>query len=377
MQFSVSGYYGFGNAGDEAVLAGIKESFACKAGTDAKLVAFSRTPEDTERLHGIASVDRMSLAAMRQALKESDVLLSGGGSLLQDTTSVRSLLYYLWVARLAYSQNIPFMFYAQGLGPLRRNVSRRLVSIVAQRAACLTVRDEPSAQLLEALGIKRGRIEVTTDPAFALTPARPALVDKLMQEEGLSQDEPMIAVALRPWGGAGESPVQAYADLLTELRVQCRCRVLLLPMHTPHDVAFSEEVAAHTAAPAEFPILRGTYSPDVLLGLTARMQTVVAMRLHALIFAARTAVPPFALSYDPKVQHLMNGLGLADSVESWRGFEAAETASRVAAILHERDARVHDLTVQIPDLERRALRNAEMALNVCHNTIHSPERVRV
>jgi polysaccharide pyruvyl transferase CsaB len=377
MQFSVSGYYGFGNVGDEAVLAGIRESFARQA-SDVRLVAFSRTPDETTRLHGISAIDRMNLSVMRQTLKDSDLLLSGGGSLLQDTTSVRSLLYYLWVARLAYSQNVPFMFYAQGMGPLRRNVSRRLVRLVAQRAACLTVRDEPSAQLLESLGIRRGRIEVTADPAFALTPARSAVVDNVLREEGLPADEPMIAVALRPWGGAGESPLQSYADLLTELRAQTGCRVLLLPMHTPHDVAFSEQVAAQTASPSEFPILRGIYSPDVILGLTARMQAVVAMRLHALIFAARTAVPPFALSYDPKVQSLMNGLGLSDSVESWRGFDAAETSSRVALLLAERESRVHDLTVQIPDLERRALRNAEMALTACHNTA-SPlsERVRV
>ncbi len=378
MQFAVSGYYGFGNAGDEAVLAGIREAFAKKSGNTAKIVAFSKTPEETERAHGIASVDRMSLSAMRQVLKESDLLISGGGSLLQDTTSVRSLVYYLWVARLAYSQGVPVMFYAQGIGPLRRNVSRRLVRIVANRAACLTVRDEPSAQLLESLGIPRKRLEVTADPAFALTPARSALVENVIKQEGLPLDSPMIAVALRPWGGIGESPVQAYADLLMELRAQCNCRVLMLPMHTPHDTAFSEQVVELTGTPQEFPILRGNYSPEILLGLTARMQAVVAMRLHALIFAARTAVPPFALSYDPKVQSLMNGLGFSECVESWRGFDAPETAARVAAMLTDRARYVHELEVQIPDLERRALRNAEMALSVCHNTQTRPtEKVGV
>jgi len=378
MQFAVSGYYGFGNAGDEAVLAGIREAFARKSDNRAKIVAFSRTPEETERAHGIAAVDRMSLTAMRQALKESQLLVSGGGSLLQDTTSVRSLLYYLWVARLAHSQGVPVMFYAQGIGPLRRNMSRRLVQIVARRAACLTVRDEPSAQLLESLGIPRKRIEVTADPAFALTPARSALVENIIQQEGLTFEKPMIAVALRPWGGVGESPLQAYADLLTAIRGQCGCRVLMLPMHTPQDTAFSEQVVALTKTPQEFPILRGNYSPEILLGLTARMQAVVAMRLHALIFAARTGVPPFALSYDPKVQNLMNGLGLSECVESWRGFDAAETAGRVAVMLSDRARYVHELQVQIPDLERRALRNAEMALAVCHNTQTRPtERVGV
>ncbi|WP_436570579.1 polysaccharide pyruvyl transferase family protein, partial [Klebsiella pneumoniae] len=69
-----------------------------------------------------------------------DLLLSGGGSLLQDTTSLRSLLYYLWVQRVAWRARKPVMYYAQGLGPLRRRLSRRLVAAAARRAAYITVR---------------------------------------------------------------------------------------------------------------------------------------------------------------------------------------------------------------------------------------------
>jgi polysaccharide pyruvyl transferase WcaK-like protein len=120
--------------------------------------------------------------------------------------------------------------------------------------------------------------------------------------------------------------------------------------------------------------VRNVYSPAVLLGLVARMQAVVAMRLHTLIFAARCAVPPFALSYDPKVENLMRGLALEDSLENWRGFEPAEVSERVANLLSERPARVTALRARTAELERLALRNADCALSLLDAR---PPRTRV
>lgn len=363
-RIAVSGYYGCGNAGDEAVLAGIREAFARRAGGRARLVVFSQDPAATLQMHGLPAVERMSLAALRSALKETDLLLSGGGSLLQDTTSMRSLVYYLWVVRLAYAHRVPVMFYAQGMGPFRRPLSRALVRIVANRADYITVRDEPSLRLLNTLGVKRPPIEQTADPAFALSPAASDAVDALFQAENLPKDEPMIGVALRPWGGSGESPLDSYAQLLLNLHRRTGQRVVLLPMHSADDVVFSETVASLTKEPAAFPVVRGVYPPAVLLGLVARMQAVVAMRLHTLIFAARSGVPPFALSYDPKVENLMRGLDLADSLEHWRGFDPTEVGERVATLLAQRTARVSALRARTAELEQCALRNADCALSL-------------
>jgi len=367
MRVAVSGYYGCGNAGDEAVLAGIQEAFARQAGGRVRLVVFSQDPAATQRMHGLPAIERMSLTALRSTLKETDLLLSGGGSLLQDTTSMRSLLYYLWVVRLAFAHRVPVMFYAQGLGPFRRPLSRALVRIVANRADYITVRDEPSRQLLNTLGVRRPPIEQTADPAFALSPSSRDAVEALFRAEGLPLDEPLIGVALRPWGGSGESPLDAYAQLLLDLHRRTGQRVVLLPMQSPGDVIFSETVAALTRDPSAFPVVRNVYTPAVLLGLVARMQAVVAMRLHTLIFAARASVPPFALSYDPKVENLMRGLDLADSLEHWRGFDPAEVGARVATLLTERPARVTALRARTADLERLALRNADCALSVLEN----------
>ncbi|MCS6776923.1 MAG: polysaccharide pyruvyl transferase CsaB [Chloroherpetonaceae bacterium] len=373
MRFVLSGYYGFGNAGDEAVLAGIREAFAQRAGGRVELIALAHHPEETARLHGIETVDRMNLPAMRRTIRESDLLISGGGSLLQDATSVRSLLYYLWVARIALSHQVPVMFYAQGIGPLRRSISRSLVRIVANRCACITVRDEASASLLRSIGVTRPPIEVTADPAFALRPASAEIVDAVFRAEGLSPADAFVGVALRAWGHAESFLIPEYARLLTALSARCGARVLLLPMHVPQDVVFAERVAQATGRPEAYPVLGRPYPPQVLLGLVGRMQAVVAMRLHALIFAARMGVPPFALAYDPKVTGLMEALGMRDAMEHWREFDPERVADRVAAGIVERPERVAALCARLPDLEERALRNADRALGLfAHGAVRNP-----
>ena len=99
------------------MLAGIKEAFQRTAGDAVRLLPLSQNPEATRALHGLDARYRMDMRIVRAALAESDLLISGGGSLLQDATSLRSLVYYLWIVRMALSMRVPVMFYAQGMGP--------------------------------------------------------------------------------------------------------------------------------------------------------------------------------------------------------------------------------------------------------------------
>lgn len=365
LHFVVSGYYGCGNAGDEAVLAGIAASFRRQAGDRVRLTVLSQNPEATTAQHGLPAVPRMKLDAVAATLRECDLLLSGGGSLLQDTTSVRSLVYYLWIARMAFRLGKPVMFYAQGMGPLHRPISRLLVRLVANRAAFLTVRDEPSAQLLKRIGVTNPNLEVTADPAFALSPAPDAQIDALCTKFGIPLDGPLIGVALRPWGGTGAAPLDSYARLLNELHRQTDACVVLVPMHSADDISFAQQVAQRTDDPARYPVVAQECAPELLLGLLGRMQSVVAMRLHALIFAARMAVPPFALAYDPKVENLMSLLGLTESLVPWDTFDPISVAAQVATTLQNRATHSTALKSRATTLEQRALRTADIAIEIC------------
>ncbi|MBM3457741.1 MAG: polysaccharide pyruvyl transferase CsaB, partial [Armatimonadetes bacterium] len=99
-QILFSGYYGLGNAGDEAVLDASVELFRRERPTLALSVLSGNVAETQRRLR-LRAVPRFHPVAVLAAVRASDLVLSGGGSLLQDRTSMKSLLYYLSVLILA------------------------------------------------------------------------------------------------------------------------------------------------------------------------------------------------------------------------------------------------------------------------------------
>lgn len=362
MRIAVSGYYGCGNTGDEAVLAGILGSFAQRgyAGR-AEFTVFSADPADTERLHGVRAVDRMNLILLRRTLKESDLLLSGGGSLLQDATSLRSLLYYLWVARLARACRTPVMFYAQGVGPLRRRLSRVLVRIVANRVQFISVRDAASAVLLRRIGVNRPPIEVTADPSFALRAEGRAAVEKWLQAAGVPDDRPLLGVALRPWKRTAPG-VADYTRMVDLLAQKTGAHPVLVPMQPPGDRLLAEQVAE--CVRCEVTLLREPLAPRAAVGVIGAVTGLVAMRLHALIFGAMGGVPLVALGYDPKVASLMDDLRQKERCIPLEDFAPTQVAERMAEALSEGRALRERLLARAAELAERALVNVERAVGV-------------
>ena len=96
----ISGYYGFSNAGDEAMLTAIIEALRAER-QDVEITVMSGKPEITAEKHGVNSIHRFNPLQIFKAMLSADLLLSGGGSLLQDVTSKRSILYYLSILLMA------------------------------------------------------------------------------------------------------------------------------------------------------------------------------------------------------------------------------------------------------------------------------------
>ena len=136
----VSGYYGSKNAGDEAMLAAMLEVLS---DLDPKLhiTVISADPEDTRARHGVDAVSWLDITRILQLLGRADLLISGGGSLLQNVTSRRSLYYYLGIIFLALAVKTPVMLYAQGIGPIRGRLACALTRLIVNRVQLITVRD--------------------------------------------------------------------------------------------------------------------------------------------------------------------------------------------------------------------------------------------
>ncbi|HVF10586.1 MAG TPA: polysaccharide pyruvyl transferase family protein, partial [Abditibacteriaceae bacterium] len=174
MKFLLSGYYGFANAGDEAVLAAILDALDARVPRAVEFVVTSGDPAQTTAMHNsdarrITAVPRGHPRLLVQAMRACDVFISGGGSLLQDVTSLRNVVYYTALIRFAQLARKPVMIYAHGIGPLQKPLSQKLARIAIQRARVVTVRDEDSRALLRRIGVRR-EIEVTADPVWALEP---------------------------------------------------------------------------------------------------------------------------------------------------------------------------------------------------------------
>src|SRR5690606_10000284 len=163
LRILLSGYYGLGNLGDEAILAGL--AGALRERGHAPLV-LSGDPAATEAEHGLLA--RHRTRGLLGALASADVVVSGGGGLLQDKTSARSLSYYLWIVRLARWFGRPVAVYGQSFGPLspagRARVQREL------RGVPLFLRDQQSLRLAADLGLDASLVG---DAALLLERPRP------------------------------------------------------------------------------------------------------------------------------------------------------------------------------------------------------------
>ena len=80
-----------------------------------------------------------------------------------------------------------------------------------------------------------------------------------------------------------------------------------MPNERRLDVSAARLAARDMKAP--YHILEDTGRSDHTIGLFARMQAVVSMRLHALVFSAGQGVPLVGVVYDQKISSFLSYIG--------------------------------------------------------------------
>lgn len=269
MRLLLSGYYGLGNLGDEAILAGLAPTLSARG---VSVSVLSGAPQATAATHGVAAVDRFT--GVLTALPRADALVSGGGGLLQDATSARSLDYYLGLLRAAKLLGKRTAVYAQSLGPLsaagRAKVARALAGVP------LAVRDEGSRELALELGLEA---ELVADPALLLS----------APERTPSESDPLMLI---PRGGHDR-----FNLALERLARAATGETVALAMHPRFD---GDAVTRLQAVQPRLERLPAA-TPGEALARVAAARVVVSVRLHGCILAALARVPFVALAYDPKV----------------------------------------------------------------------------
>ena len=355
MRAVISGYYGFHNIGDEAVLYSMLQALR-ERDPGLQPVVLSADPQFTAQTYGVESVNRWKPGEVAKALRKADILISGGGSLLQDVTGIKSLGYYLGVIWLARMLSKPVVFYAQGIGPVNSGPGRKMVSFTANGVKDITVRDEESRADLLAMGVKK-EITVTADPVLGLDPDQVSLPPgrDILSEAGVNPEGgPLAGVSVRPWQGKQwHGEFAGACDGLVERGMQ----VVFLPMQHPGDLQVSETVSGLMRR--ESFIVRRACSVPEMLSVTRALNLLVGMRLHSLIMAAVLGVPPVGIAYDPKIKRFLARVGL----EPGGLPEDLNSDQLLAGVDRARALERQELLQRVQPLRRQALESVKFVFN--------------
>ncbi|MGN1001955.1 MAG: polysaccharide pyruvyl transferase CsaB [Oscillospiraceae bacterium] len=350
----ICGAYGMSNAGDEAILEAILKEMR-SIDPEMPATVLTRTPRATALKHGVDAVHTFRFPKFLPLFRRCRLYINGGGSLIQDVTSSRSLWYYLFTLRAAKKRGCRVMMYGCGIGPVSKKLNRRLSGLVIDRYVdAITLREENSLDELRSFGVTRPLVEVASDPALSLVPADAREIDGALERFGLEKDGRYLCVCLRNWPGfaARAEDFARAADYAWE---RYGLKTVFLPVNYKKDGQIAEAVAERMHSPAV--IVRELMPTPLVVGFLSRMSAVLSMRLHGLIFAASQGVPLAGVSYDPKVAAFLDYIGQSNYVD----FRDADEA-RLRALIDR--AATADPAEQRAGTERiRAIesRNVEMA----------------
>ncbi|MEA5504104.1 polysaccharide pyruvyl transferase CsaB [Halotia wernerae UHCC 0503] len=290
MRALLSGYYGKGNGGDEALLATLLQMLP----SHVTPVVLSGNPEETRDRYGVETYNRMAPLAVLQALRSCDALIWGGGSLIQDVTSTISPFYYGGLMALAQTMNLKTVAWAQGIGPLVRSQTRALARQTFSNCTKVSVRDRASAALLTDWQIP---YTLAPDPVWALE-SKPV--------PGLwNLPAPRVAVTLRSHPQLTQARLANLTRALVDFQTATQAFILLLPFQKSEDLSIAEAIYPYLKDVSQILSLS---DPQLLKGVFKGVEMAIGMRLHSLIMAAAEGCRCFALSYDPKVNRLMEDL---------------------------------------------------------------------
>lgn len=351
MRLLLSGYFGFGNTGDEAILqatiAGLSEHIP-----SAEFSVLSADPDTTAAELEVHCADRWRFFTQVSELYHADLFIQGGGGLYQDTTSRLSPMYYLNQLVIARLLRTPFVIFAQGIGPVQSSFVRGAMIRNFSRARLVLVRDALSSETLLQWSESSLEPIVTADPVLTMKPCPQDQTDERLESLRLKRGE-YILVALRSWPGS-EHAYEAICEWLGEIERP----VLLLPFQYDVDEPVARDVQ-QTVGDKRLVIPDKASAPREIMGLIEAADIVLAMRLHAMIMSCAVGTPAAGISYDPKVNAFCRRSG--QPVMDIRLVERGATTDLIRAARDSFDRVLQQREMLVAE----ARRNFELVAEIC------------
>lgn len=297
----ISGYYGFKNSGDDALLKSITDNLK-KEHPDYKIVVLSKNPEETEKNYGVKAIKRTNPFSVLFHGAKAKLLVSGGGTLIQDATSTKSLIYYLaimWIAKLFGAK---VMLYANGIGPVKQEENRMRTTKVLNRTDAITLRDERSYEETKNLGITKPEILVTADPVFLIDGADKNKGREILKKAGVLENKKILGISLREWKRADADFNKKITDAIETICRKTNLYPVFLPLQ-PKDFEICKKIL--NGLSIDSVVIEDNLSVEDVLAVVKNFNIAMGMRLHSLIYSASCAVPVVGISYDPKVSGFM------------------------------------------------------------------------
>lgn len=356
----ISGYYGFDNIGDESILRTLITSLREKI-PDCRLTVLSHNPASTREKYGVEAVERMSPGAILRAVRRCDMLISGGGSLLQDVTSSKSIHYYLFIIRLAKLLGKKVFIYSQGIGPIDHAFNRRATARALKKADGIVVRDERSAKLLEQIGLPQERIVITADPVIRMKRPDRTVGREILARAGIKKDGRLtVGWAIRE-KNRDSTFVREITECIRWLRENYDAESVLIPFHYEEDREVCSVIAERTNGAAK--CLSEKYLSEDMLSIIGNMDVLVGVRLHSMIYAAIMGVPIIGVSYDPKCTAFLNSVGL-DSLSTRETFSAEAFKAEFARVLETGKEQTATVAENMRRLQKELDTNEEMIRDI-------------
>ena len=302
----ICGAYGRGNAGDDAILKAIVQEMRA-LDPERTICVMSRRPRETRLIYRTGAIYTFNVFAVLRQFRRAALYINGGGSLMQDVTSTRSIWYYCYTLRAAKKRGCKVMMYGCGIGPINRAGNRKMAARIIDRSVDrITLRDDNSRALLAEMGVTRPDIRVSADPTIILDPAPREVVNLALEQSGIDPAGRYIGFGLRHWKGldAALPEIAAAANYAYEKHGLIP---VFVPIEFPSDLTPAERVGALLRCP--WHAVRTRQPIEVTIGILARMKAVVGIRLHSLMFSAGQGVPVVGMSYDIKVDGFLKYIG--------------------------------------------------------------------
>ena len=302
----ICGAYGRGNAGDDAILEAILQEMRA-IDPDMPITVLTKDPKATRLTYRVRTAGRMDVGTWKKAMRHAGLYINGGGSLIQDVTSRRSLWFYLHNIQAAHKSGCKVQMYGCGIGPVLREQHRKLAASVLNASVdVITLREPNSLKELQSMGVTKPEILLTADPALTLPAASEDEIDSVLLRAGIPPHGKYLCFALRNWKGFEDK-----APLFAQAAKYAYETYGLTPVFAAVEKHLDPVAGRLAAAGLDIPhyFLDDAGSAGTIIGALSRMQAVVSMRLHALIFAAGQGIPLAGVVYDPKVSAFLRYIG--------------------------------------------------------------------